>query len=213
MKVAICVEAQPSRAALGATALATSLVGADVWWVHVGSTALDVTAVPHGISGVTSLVAPAFERAHNSSLAVALAAVIARMGCGLVLCGVRSDAEGTGLMGAALAVQMELPYIAQVSKLYWTAGGKHVDAAVATDAHEVHLRVPLPALFTCVPVAGFVGPPHVARQHKVLSPRDVRIDPATLRKASAWICKPVPQSRAKSVKNATALLHALGKRL
>ena len=75
MKVAVCVEAQPGRAALGATALDTGLVGADVWWVHTGAAAMDVSQVPHGISGVMSLVAPELEQAHSSSMAVALAAL------------------------------------------------------------------------------------------------------------------------------------------
>lgn len=212
MKVAVCVEAQPSRAALGATALATGLVGADVWWVHVGSAAMDVSQVPQEISGVMSLVAPELENAHSSSMAVALAAVIARLGCALVLCGVRSDAEGTGLIGAALAVQMERIYIAQVSGLSWTTGRKHVEADVALDGQVVRLRVELPAVLTCVPVAAAVGATRIARQHKILSLQDVRIDPATMRKASAWVSNPVPQPRPKSVKDAAAFMHAITKR-
>lgn len=212
MKVAVCVEAQPSRAALGATALATALVGADVWWVHVGSASMDVSRVPHQIAGVMSLVAPELERAHSSSLATGLAAVITRMGCGLVLCGVRSDAEGTGLIGAALAVQLERVYVAQVSGLAWTTGRKHVEAAVALDGQEVQLRVELPAVLTCVPVPAAGGGTQAARQHKILSLQDLRIDPATMRKATAWVSNPVPQPRPQSVNDAAAFVEALRKR-
>lgn len=186
MKIAVCVESTPSRAVLWATLLASALTEAELWWVHAGDKPLDLGKIPDVVAGVASVVAPQLEHAHDTTLAMVLAATIARLQCSLVLVGMHSDAEGSGLMGAAIAVKMAVPYVSQVFALTLDAAHNRVEASVHMNVDDVTFRCTLPAVFACVSDSDATFTYAAEKRHEVFTLEDLKIDAATLRKASVW---------------------------
>lgn len=183
LRVAVCVESTPSRAALRATKIASELGDIELVWVHAGSQRLQTSMIPTIVASVTSVVARELERPHDSSLALVLATVVKRLDCDFVLFGDRSDDQGTGLIGAAVAAHMEIPFVAQVRRLTRALGGKVV-AWIHPDDSE--FAVTIPAVFACEPHGDVTLDYGQSNDDNVLGLTDLGIDRATMRKATVW---------------------------
>jgi len=139
--------------------------------------------IPTIVASVTSVVATELERPHDSSLALVLATVVKRLDCDFVLFGERSDDQGTGLIGAAVAAHMEIPFVAQVRRLTRALGGKVV-AWIHPDDSE--FAVTIPAVFACEPHGDVTLDYGQSNDDNVLGLTDLGIDRATMRKATVW---------------------------
>jgi electron transfer flavoprotein alpha/beta subunit len=183
LRIAVCVESTPSRAALRATQLASSMRDVQIVWIHAGAAKLETRLIPTVVYAVTSVVAIELERPHDSSLAMVLAAAVKQLECDLVFLGDRSDDQGMGLIGAAVAAQMDLPFVNQVVGIKEAEGGGIV-ALVAPDRFE--FIVSLPAVLACDPNGGMPLDFDKDGNDTVLGLADLGIDPATMRKATSW---------------------------
>jgi electron transfer flavoprotein alpha/beta subunit len=183
LKVAICVEGKPSGAALSATKLAAQWGEAEIFWIHAGAHSLPTNSIPTVVHSVTSIVAPELERAHDSSLALALATVLHRLDCDLILVGTHSDDQGTGLIGAAVAVQMKRPFVAKARGLS-IRQSRNTSVFIGPELTEFVVQTP--AVIACEAEFGAPLDCGSCERHTILSLADLEIEPATLRKASSW---------------------------
>lgn len=207
MKIAVCVEANPGTAALGATALALGLDDAEVCWVHAGNDTFAPNAVPRGVASVVAITGPELARPHSQSLAHVLLTAVQRMGCDAIFCGVLSNAAGTGLLGAALAVQWNVPFVAQAHAAH--VRGKHMHVAVHGASQIATVALPWPCVVACVPASADLPMQEAAPQVRTFTLPELGIATEAIRRSSESISAPIALRRTKTVTSVEALLESL----
>jgi electron transfer flavoprotein alpha/beta subunit len=163
MKIVVCIEpwglSEASRAAL---ALAAKLQAAEV-------TALAVTdgtasqpleeAQRLGAARAAQVIETSLESFDAGVLGKTLAQALVRLEADLVLCGDRSDAEGRGIVPAAIAHHWKAPYVPLVEAL--AIAGREATVLVRSGGRKRTLALPLPAVLT-VGASLTVPPPPVS---------------------------------------------------
>ena len=174
MKVVVCVEpARLGGAARSALALAAGL-GPDV-----AVTALAGAPVPGGKGLLDAcrcgagrgveVVGPGLDGSDAAALGRALAEAARGLGAELILAGNRSDREGRGIIGAAVAHHLGAPYLPGVEALAIETPGEVV-VTLRLGGWRRRLAVTLPAVLTVAPapVADPVASPHAAAEIDVI---------------------------------------------
>jgi hypothetical protein len=151
MKVVVCVDpAALGGAARAALALAARLAPGTV-------AALAASAAPGGkglidarrwgAARAVEVVGPGLDGSDADALGRALAEAARGLGAELVLTGTRSDREGRGIVGAAVAHHLGAPYLANIEALAVEAPGEVV-VTIRSGGWRRRLAVSLPAVLT-----------------------------------------------------------------
>lgn len=174
MKVVVCVEpAALGGAARSALALAaglppdvsvTALAGAPA---PGGKGLLD--ACRRGARRGVEVVGPGLDGSDADALGRALAEVARGLGAELILAGIRSDREGRGIIGAAVAHHLGAAYLPGVEALAIETPGEVV-VTLRLGGWRRRLAVTLPAVVTVAPgvVPDPTAPPHAAAEIEVI---------------------------------------------
>jgi electron transfer flavoprotein alpha/beta subunit len=152
MKVVVCLEASgPSAAALAALGMALKL-GGPVTALSAGPAA-DGKAVQEacrrGASAAAEVVGATLDGVDAVLLGKALAHAASRLEAQLVLVGARSDGEGRGIVGAAVAHHLRAAYLPHVESLALEGAAEgEVLVTLRSGGRLRRLAVTLPAVLT-----------------------------------------------------------------
>jgi electron transfer flavoprotein alpha/beta subunit len=186
VKVVVCVEpAAIGAAARAALVLAARLAGREanpatdsgLAAPEAEVAALSAAPVPggkglldacrRGASRGVELVGPGLDGSDADALGRALAEAARGLGADVVLAGNRSDREGRGIVGAAVAHHLGAPYLANIESLSFETPGEVVVTLRAGGLRR-RLAVPLPVVLTVAPsvlppdpVPPATGPPAI----------------------------------------------------
>jgi electron transfer flavoprotein alpha/beta subunit len=107
------------------------------------------------------VVGPGLDGSDPDALGRALAEAIRGLGADLILAGIRSDREGRGIIGAAVAHHLGAPYLPGVENLAIESPGEAV-VTLRLGGWRRRLAVSLPAVLTVAPaaIADPIGSPH-----------------------------------------------------
>jgi electron transfer flavoprotein alpha/beta subunit len=152
MKAVVCVEAGPlSDAARAALALAVKLRGELTSIIALAASPKPapealVAARRLGADRAVQLLDPGLDDTDIDALGRSLAYAVRILEGGVVLAGARSDGEGRGIVPAAIAHHLRVPYIAYVEEL--VVSGKEAKVLLRAGGRKRRLAVPLPAVLT-----------------------------------------------------------------
>jgi electron transfer flavoprotein beta subunit len=152
MIVLVCVEPAALGAGSRAALALASQLNAEVVAAAAGGTAPApglAEALRAGAGRAVHVTAQGLGGGQPGARARALALVARRLGADLVLAGATSDGEGRGLLGAAVAQELNAVYLARIESL--SSSPENAKAAVVTvraGGRKRRLEVPLPAVLT-----------------------------------------------------------------
>jgi electron transfer flavoprotein alpha/beta subunit len=176
MKVVVCVESwELSEASRAALALAAGL-GPDAEVIALSATdasAAEALAEAQrlGAARVAQVMEMALEGLEVTALGKTLAAAVRELGGELVLCGARSDGEGRGVVPAAVAHHLGVPYLPHVEAV--AVAGQELEVVLRSGGRKRKLAVPVPALLTVgAAVSAPAGAPAAAREVEVIKLAD-----------------------------------------
>jgi electron transfer flavoprotein beta subunit len=151
MKVVVCVESWGlSAASRAALALAARLApAAEI--VALSATDTNATealteAQRLGARRAVQVMEMAFEGLDVGALGKTLADVVRAQTADLVLCGARSDGEGRGVVPAAIAHHLGVPYVPYIEEL--SVAGGEATVLVRSGGRKRRLAVALPCVLT-----------------------------------------------------------------
>jgi electron transfer flavoprotein alpha/beta subunit len=152
VKVVVCLDASgPSAASLAALGLALRL-GQPVTALSAGVAADGKSvqeACRRGASAAAEIVGPGLDGVDANLLGKALADAAAHLGAQLVLVGARSDGEGRGVIGAAVAHHLRAVYLPHVEAVSSEGAEEGEVVVTVRSAGRVRrLAVTLPAVLT-----------------------------------------------------------------
>jgi electron transfer flavoprotein alpha/beta subunit len=188
MKVVVCVEPWGlSEASRGALVMAARLAPAATITALAATDGSAAEALAEaqelGAFRTAQVMEVALESLDVGALGKTLADALLHLQADLVLCGARSDAEGRGVVPAAVAHHWKAPYVSLVEEL--TVGKGEAVVVVRSNGKKRKLAVKLPALFTVgatMGVAPSPPPPSTPSSIEILRLHDP--DDRTLNRAS-----------------------------
>lgn len=153
MIVLVCLEPpKPGRAAKSAARLARKL-SAKAETVAVsaggapGSESLAWALGRRAFQRIIHLDAPSMDKADFMMVATVLSEIVRQIHADVVIAGEHSDAEGQGLVPAALAHQLQVPFIARVQDARWSDSGQ-LEVTVPAAGRLCTVGCPVPIVFS-----------------------------------------------------------------